>query len=228
MAEQVSAILSAGLTPEQLSTVLSAVLILEYVTKVPSGTSTAEMSQVVNASAVRETSARPTASVRRHCHHRANVSTLTGDAEVPSDKTRRIHRHRESGRPDSPAEREAHTGIRRGNRPPHQERHRRSREGVIEGEARNAQRVRQLLSERRDQPRSRKLHHQTKHKCEEVTGWVTGCDGGRRKGRNSRGHENCTCRQNTNATKGWVLFVVAVCLLIVAPCLLLIRFCSLL
>jgi hypothetical protein len=51
MAEQISAILSAGLTPEQLSTVLSAAFILEHVTKVRSGASTAERSQVTNAPA---------------------------------------------------------------------------------------------------------------------------------------------------------------------------------
>jgi hypothetical protein len=95
--KQVSTVLSTMLAPKQVSAILSAVLILEYVTKVRSSASTAERSQVANAPAVRETSAPPTASVRWHRHHRANVSTLTGDAEVPPDKTRRTQRHRESG-----------------------------------------------------------------------------------------------------------------------------------
>jgi hypothetical protein len=71
--EKVSAILPAGLTPEQLSTVLSAALIPEHVMKVRSGASTAERSQVANASIVRETSAPPTVSAWQHRHHRANV-----------------------------------------------------------------------------------------------------------------------------------------------------------
>jgi hypothetical protein len=99
MAEQVSGVLSATFTPEQLSTVFSTALILEHVTKVRSGASTRERSQVENAPAltVRETSTPPTAPARRHRHHRVNVSTFMGGTEVPPDKTRRIHRHRKSG-----------------------------------------------------------------------------------------------------------------------------------
>jgi hypothetical protein len=177
----------------------------------------------------RETSTPPTAPARRHRHHRVNVSTLTGDTEVPPDKTRRIHRHRESGT------HEGITGQPSRTRSPH--RHSKgepaaapgaspsSTRKVIEGQARNTQKMRQLLSERRNQRRSRncaiKQNTNATKASDEVTGRVTGCDGSRRKGGNGGGHENCASRQNTNATKLSVPFVVAACLL-------LIRFCSLL
>jgi hypothetical protein len=76
--------------------------------------------------------------------------------------TRRDHRTAQQNEKSTPAF--------EGNRPPHQECHRRAREGVIESEARNVQRMRQMLSERRDQRMSRKLRHQIKRKCDEGIG----------------------------------------------------------
>jgi hypothetical protein len=182
----------------------------------------------MNAPPVRETSAPPIESARLHRHHRANVLTLTGNAEVPQDKARRTHRHRESGTHEGTTRQPSRT------RSPH--RHSKGQPAATPGASpsstrrghrrRSSERTKNAiavvgeegLADVTKTALSNKTQMRRRHRTKSQGG-SQGCDGGRRKGGNSECHENCASRQNTNVTKVSVLFVIATCLLLIRFCL---------